>query len=61
MALQELFQKISNYRQKSLVQQHSGDIEGEAVDLDPSGALIISDGVLYSVRRRYHDLRRRTP
>ena len=46
----ELLKKSATIGKRVLVQQHSGDIEGEAVDLDPSGALIISDGVKeYSV------------
>ena len=40
----ELLEKSATIGKRVLVQQHSGDIEGQAVDLDPSGALIISDG-----------------
>lgn len=41
---QELLRKSATVGKRVLVQQHSGDIEGEAIDLDPSGALIVDDG-----------------
>ncbi len=41
---QELLGKSATVGKRVLVQQHSGDIEGKAIDLDSSGALIVNDG-----------------
>ncbi len=42
---QDLLEKSATIGKKVLVQQHSGNIEGQALDLDVSGALIVHDGI----------------
>ena len=41
---QELLGKSATVGKRVVVQQHSGDIEGMAIDLDLSGALVVDDG-----------------